>query len=317
MLTGLVGMLGAGSPDCPRDCVAQARDPYGCCLAVAPASAGTPESPTASRSRRGFKGGKTKREHKTKVSPKVTPPPGMKHLEGGEKDGRTVKPFFIDYTEVSVADFAAYVAARKLQAAKANDGGAEFKLIEELERSLETTTISERPLKPQYDEHCNWRGRAIRSANGALGGGGKDNHPINCISIDEAQKFCRFYGKRLPTLLEWQWAALQAGNPPKGSINRAKSREEAENTANGETVQVTQVLSYDQGDAKVQPVQDTLYHMFGNVAEFTHCEEGPLSCSSSGGGYRSFAGWQFDIGTPNTGAKRTDRSDTVGFRCAK
>lgn len=36
---------------------------------------------------------------------------------------------------------------------------------------------------------------------------GLGNHPINCVTWDEADLFCREHGKRLPSEQEWEWAA--------------------------------------------------------------------------------------------------------------
>jgi formylglycine-generating enzyme required for sulfatase activity len=32
-------------------------------------------------------------------------------------------------------------------------------------------------------------------------------HPVNCVGFDQAERFCRFVGKRLPSRSEWAWAA--------------------------------------------------------------------------------------------------------------
>ncbi len=36
---------------------------------------------------------------------------------------------------------------------------------------------------------------------------GQGQHPVNCVTWDEAENFCREHGKRLPTEEEWEWAA--------------------------------------------------------------------------------------------------------------
>ncbi len=36
---------------------------------------------------------------------------------------------------------------------------------------------------------------------------GRGQHPINCVTWDEADTFCREHGKRLPSEEEWEWAA--------------------------------------------------------------------------------------------------------------
>jgi formylglycine-generating enzyme required for sulfatase activity len=35
----------------------------------------------------------------------------------------------------------------------------------------------------------------------------KDNHPINCVDYHQADEFCAWHGKRLPTEEEWEYAA--------------------------------------------------------------------------------------------------------------
>lgn len=40
---------------------------------------------------------------------------------------------------------------------------------------------------------------------------GKEDHPINCVTPEEAAAYCATLGKRLPTSPEWEWAA-RGGN---------------------------------------------------------------------------------------------------------
>ncbi len=47
-----------------------------------------------------------------------------------------------------------------------------------------------------YDPLCNIRDHV-----------GRAKHPINCVSWEQAHKFCKEHGKRLPTEAEWELAA--------------------------------------------------------------------------------------------------------------
>lgn len=53
--------------------------------------------------------------------------------------------------------------------------------------------------EPSISEECNW---------GQLG---RDDHPINCINRPEAEKFAKWFGARLPSELEWEYAARSGG----------------------------------------------------------------------------------------------------------
>jgi hypothetical protein len=40
---------------------------------------------------------------------------------------------------------------------------------------------------------------------------GKEHHPVNCITHDQASEYCAFAGGKLPSLAEWEWAASGEG----------------------------------------------------------------------------------------------------------
>lgn len=87
-----------------------------------------------------------------------------------------VAPFAIDRTEVTVAAYTACVASGACSAAYAGNATS----------------------RGYASERCNF------------GKPGRENHPINCVSQEQAARFCAVQGKRLPTEREWEYAARGA-----------------------------------------------------------------------------------------------------------
>lgn len=113
----------------------------------------------------------------TPVPPVVLPPPSVTPniplgmiLIAPPALPKTLAPFFIDRTEVTVAAYEKCVASRLCR--------------------INTAEYDNR-IRPM----CN-RGPA------------RANHPINCVSQLEAKNYCQTLGKRLPTEAEWEFAAL-------------------------------------------------------------------------------------------------------------
>ncbi len=139
------------------------------------------------------------------------------------------------------------------------------------------------------------------------------DHPINCVSWAQANRYCRFEGKRLPSLEEWEWAA--------------QARDEGRRFAWGDEEPAPDQLCWSKGTARTgtcpvggfpgsrtpQGVDD----LFGGVWEWLSPEVRDGVPNVSRGGC-----WQGDTSDLlegiNSGAFQPGfvRNDVVGFRCA-
>ncbi|MEQ9619026.1 MAG: SUMF1/EgtB/PvdO family nonheme iron enzyme [Deltaproteobacteria bacterium] len=88
-----------------------------------------------------------------------------------------VDSYAIDKTEVTVAQYGECVKAGRCKSDNLN---------------LPEFRGSERP---ELSFQCNW------------GKKGKESHPINCVDLSQAEAYCHWAGKRLPTEAEWEKAA--------------------------------------------------------------------------------------------------------------
>lgn len=100
-------------------------------------------------------------------------------VQGGELNGRGIESLCVDKVEVTVEQFNECVAA---------EGCARASTEVELEglQLRETAFLS---------SYCNTQRT------------GRQRHPINCVSLLQAESYCRFREARLPSEEEWEWAA--------------------------------------------------------------------------------------------------------------
>jgi thiol-disulfide isomerase/thioredoxin len=154
--------------------------------------------------------------------------------------------------------------------------------------------------EPDRGENCNF-GRPERA-----------NHPVNCVDWNQANAFCAWARKRLPTDDEWQHAAESAEGrtypwgeevPSHHLCWKGTSR----------SVGTCPVGSFPSGDS-AQGVKD----LSGNVWEWTEsCFD--RRCSSSvlrGGSWTSLLP-RYVRAASRDGADATWRTDVAGFRCAR
>jgi formylglycine-generating enzyme required for sulfatase activity len=150
----------------------------------------------------------------------------------------------------------------------------------------------------------------------------RPDHPMNCVAWEDADRFCRSRGKRLPTSVEWELAARGTdrrvypwGNElPGEQLCWQGGRDKRRTTT-------CPAGSYPQGASPYG-----LLDMAGNVAEWTSTvADGAFPAPSyvvRGGAYLMDP----MLDEPEWGAHRADRADSanssvhrpdIGFRCAK
>ena len=142
----------------------------------------------------------------------------------------------------------------------------------------------------------------------------KRDHPINCVTWGQADKYCRAQGKRLPTEEEWEWAAR--GGEEAREYPWGEGTPEAKVCWSGGTRQregTCRVGEFGAGDA-VGGIHD----LAGNVWEWTASPYNKRDASrvNRGGGWISNR--TADLRVSNRYADDpVHRTVHDGFRCAK
>jgi hypothetical protein len=167
---------------------------------------------------------------------------------------------------------------------------------------------------------CLRRGRCdeagLRCGRAATwGAGGKGEHPVNCVTWDQADRFCRAQGKRLPTEAEWEWAArgrLRALTYPWGTeppADRACWDGVGNTLGKGLRNETCAVGAHPRGDSP-----DGFHDLGGNVREWTATKVGRDRVVRGGSWGDSLP--EFLAAGFRGMNKPDERFEITGFRCA-
>jgi formylglycine-generating enzyme required for sulfatase activity len=196
----------------------------------------------------------------------------------------TVASFCMDTAEVTVDGYAACVKAHRCPPPAKDSQGS--------------------------DAYCTWN-----KAQGAT-------RPINCVTWSDADAFCRWQGKRLPTEIEWEYAtrgsegrAYAWGSGPPGADvcwNRARD-------SRGFLVELTG-STCPAGASGADRTPAGIADLGGNISEWTASLEPdpgyPSGTRVVRGGAWSSTDARYLRGAHRSPRQPSVRGDDVGFRCA-
>lgn len=281
--------VSAMTSGCSRDALAESRGE----TENAPAStAAAPAAPPAPRSAAPAHAGETRSGAKCPGGTALVGGGKLVHLEhtGDVIVGDTC----IDVREVSVAEYRACVES----------GACKRDCVDPKAcPAIPTRTDWGNPKEDDnISRLCN--GNAPGLSKGAV-----DDHPVNCVSPDEARSYCAARGKRLPSGDEWEWAARGTQVSPWGTSvasdeicwGRPKKRA---------GTCVRRSFAKD-----VTP--EGIYDLGGNVTEWTE----PPARAGKTARFAYGASWYarddgYAIAALGGVGMPGSRTETVGFRCA-
>ena len=175
----------------------------------------------------------------------------------------TVAPFWIDRTEVTNAQFAAFVRATGH--------------VTQAEREGAAVVFRAPPRGRQVADNAWWvytQGAQWRHPEGPGSSlEGRQNQPVVHVALTDAQAYARWLGRELPTEAQWEWAARGGGDPER--LEREPRTADGHSLANYWQGSFPDLNTRDDGFAERAPVGCFaangygLHDMIGNVWEWT------------------------------------------------
>lgn len=214
----------------------------------------------------------------------------------------TAASLCVDRNEVTVAEYAACVRRAKCTEPEPYDARFEENL---------------------YRSFCNWRHPEAH-----------EQHPINCLTFEQARSYCASRGARLPTDVEWKWVASNGGrtrypwgdDAPDGKrVNGCGTECPPAIKAVTGNPQMRPAYRQNDGYAATAPVAsfaagDTttgIHDLAGNVSEFVVAVESRESSGdlTAGGGCFTQNSKEMTASYFTRTAWSAATSPTLGFRC--
>lgn len=157
---------------------------------------------------------------------------------------------------------------------------------------------------------------------------GKDKHPVTCVTKAQAEVFCKWMGRRLPTEQEWEFAALGTLGKDTGQrsvIVGDPNGKACWNQANTGTCEVAKFgASKTYLGKTVSPDLPGFFDLLGNVWERTSsqfCTYPTESCGSLTFSVRGGSAFDNDLkftkATSRLASPDSEYYPNAGFRCAR
>ena len=144
---------------------------------------------------------------------------------------------------------------------------------------------------------------------------GRDDHPVNCVDYRDAEAYCTFVSKRLPTEREWEYAAR--GGKEQRTFSWGEEPPDGTRACYMHTGGSCKVGSY-------APGAFGLFDMSGNVWEWTASWFAPYPQEPANGLFRVYRGGSWSRRFPKwlhnelrNRYRPDEHSASLGFRCAK